>query len=118
MKTFNNIVVTGGSGFLGTKVVSQLKERGHGTAFVVRSKDYDLTQQAAVRALLNDRAPNLVIHLAAAVGGIGANRDNPGKFFYDNAMMGIMLIEEARLAGAAKVVLIGTVCAYPKFAPV
>lgn len=83
-----------------------------------RSKDYDLTEQAAVRRLIHEVKPALVIHLAAVVGGIGANKDSPGKFFYDNLMMGTMLLEEARKAGAEKIVSVGTICSYPKFAPV
>ena len=83
-----------------------------------RSRDYDLVDMAAVRKLYDDARPDLVIHLAAQVGGIGANRKNPGKFFYDNLMMGVQLIEEGRRRGLPKLVATGTICAYPKFAPV
>lgn len=86
--------------------------------FLPRRVDYDLTEQADVRRLFAETRPDLVLHLAAEVGGIGANRDNPGRFFYANAMMGILLIEEARKAGVGKFVQVGTICAYPKFTPV
>jgi GDP-L-fucose synthase len=111
------ITVTGGAGFLGSHVVSRLHALG-AEVFVPRSKDYDLVSGEAVRRLLADAQPEIVIHLAAQVGGIGANRENPGRFFYENLMMGVQLIEEARRAGVAKFVAIGTVCAYPKFTPV
>ncbi len=112
------IVVTGGAGFLGSFVVEKLRERGAREVFVPRSADYDLVDGAAVRRLLADARPTLILHLAARVGGIGANRDNPGRFFYENLMMGVQLVEEARKAGVAKLVLTGTICAYPKFAPI
>ncbi len=112
------IVVTGGSGFLGSFVVDQLRARGATEIFVPRSRDYDLVEMAAVRKLYDDARPDLVIHLAAQVGGIGANRKNPGKYFYDNLMMGVQLIEEGRRRGLPKLVATGTICAYPKFAPV
>jgi GDP-L-fucose synthase len=112
------ITVTGGAGFLGSFVVEKLRARGCTEIFVPRSRDYDLVEMDAVRRLYRDARPDLVLHLAARVGGIGANRANAGKFFYDNAMMGIQLIEEGRLHGLAKFVALGTVCAYPKFAPV
>jgi GDP-L-fucose synthase len=111
------VVVTGGAGFLGRNVVERLRQRGC-EPFIPRSRDYDLVQIDAVRRLLADARPELVIHLAASVGGIGANRANPGRFFYDNLMMGVQLMDEARRAGVAKFVAIGTVCAYPKFTPV
>jgi GDP-L-fucose synthase len=111
-------MVTGGSGFLGSFVLNKLAERGCEDVFVPRSADYDLTQIAAVdRALANGR-PDVIIHLAAVVGGIGANKDEPGRFFYENAIMGIQLIEQARRVGVEKFVCLGTVCAYPKFTPV
>jgi GDP-L-fucose synthase len=112
------VVVTGGAGFLGSFVVEELRRRGAGEIFVPRSADYDLVQMDAVRALYRDTRPTLVLHLAARVGGIGANRDNPGKFFYDNLMMGVQLIEVGRQVGLKKLVALGTICAYPKFCPV
>jgi GDP-L-fucose synthase len=112
------IVVTGGAGFLGACVVEQLRTRGATTISVPRSREYDLVEIDAVRRLYDDTRPDLVIHLAARVGGIGANRKNPGKYFYDNLMMGVQLIEEGRKRGLAKLVAAGTICAYPKFAPV
>ena len=111
------VVVTGGAGFLGRFVVERLKAKG-ATVFVPRSADYDLVDRGACRRLLADSRPDLVLHLAARVGGIGANRANPGKFLFDNLMMGAHLIEESRLAGIPKLVAVGTICAYPKHAPV
>jgi GDP-L-fucose synthase len=112
------VAVTGGAGFLGSFVVEKLRARDCTEIFVPRSRDYDLVEMEAVKRLYRDARPDLVLHLAARVGGIGANRANAGKFFYDNAMMGIQLIEQGRLHGLAKFVALGTVCAYPKFAPV
>jgi len=112
------IVVTGGAGFLGSYVIEVLRARGATEIFVPRSKDYDLVDMGAVKALYRDTQPTLVLHLAARVGGIGANRDNPGKFFYDNLMMGVQLIEAGRQVGLKKLVALGTICAYPKFCPV
>ncbi|MFQ5964296.1 MAG: GDP-L-fucose synthase family protein [Candidatus Scalinduaceae bacterium] len=112
------IVVTGGAGFLGRFVINKLKERGCKDIFTPRSKDYNLVEGEDIKRLFNDVRPNIVIHLAAVVGGIGANRENPGKFFYDNLMMGVQLIEEARSHDIEKFICIGTVCAYPKFSPV
>jgi len=112
------ITVTGGFGFLGSFVVEKLKERGCRDIFVPRSKDYDLVENEACKRLYKDAKPDIVIHLAAKVGGIGANRSNPGKFFYDNLMMGVQMMEMGRQMGIEKFVAIGTICAYPKFTPV
>ncbi len=112
------IVVTGGAGFLGSNVIRKLKERGCKEIFVPRSNDYNLVEMEAVQRLYSDAKPDIVIHLAARVGGIGANMNNPGSFFYNNLMMGVQLIEQGRLYGIEKFVAIGTICAYPKFTPV
>ena len=120
MSFFENkrVLVTGGAGFLGSFVIEKVKERGCKNIFVPRSKDYDLVQMEAVKKLYRDARPDIVIHLAAKVGGIGANRANPGKFFYDNLMMGIQMMEIGRQIGIEKFVAIGTICAYPKITPV
>jgi GDP-L-fucose synthase len=112
------VVVTGGSGFLGRRVVAQLEARGCKSITVPRSREYDLRERSAVQRLYRDAKPDLVIHLAAVVGGIGANRAHPGRFFYDNVIMGIETLEQARVAGVAKFVGIGTICSYPKITPV
>jgi GDP-L-fucose synthase len=112
------VLVTGGNGFLGRRVVEMLRAEGCEDPIVPRRRDVDLTEQEDVRRLYREARPEVVIHLAAEVGGIGANRDNPGRFFYANALMGILLIEEARRAGVEKFVQVGTICAYPKFTPV
>src|SRR5512139_3813925 len=114
----DRIVVTARAGFLGSYVVDELRRRGASEIFVPRSRDYDLVEMEAVKWLYRDARPTVVLHLAARVGGIGANRDNPGKFFYDNLMMGVQLIEAGRHAGVKKLVALGTICAYPKFCPV
>jgi GDP-L-fucose synthase len=114
----HSIVVTGGNGFLGQAVVKTLKTRGYNNVVVPRSREYDLRKEADIRRLFDMAKPSMVIHLAAVVGGIGANKANPGKFFYDNAIMGIQLIEIARQYGLEKFVAVGTICAYPKFASV
>jgi GDP-L-fucose synthase len=116
--TGKRVVVTGGAGFLGSFVVEALRARGVHELFVPRRRDYDLVDRAACARLIRDHRPHLVFHLAARVGGIGANRDNPGAFLFDNAMMGLQLIEECRLGSVEKVVVAGTICAYPKHAPV
>ncbi|MBT5144951.1 MAG: GDP-L-fucose synthase [Gemmatimonadetes bacterium] len=112
------VVVTGGGGFLGSHVVSRLQEMGCEEVSVPRSKDYDLRKSEAIERLYQETRPDLVLHLAAVVGGIGANKDHPGSFFYDNLMMGVELMEQARQVGLAKFVAVGTICAYPKFTPV
>lgn len=112
------VMVTGGGGFLGSAVVQRLQQGGATEIFVPRSRDYDLRTRDGIGRALSDGRPDLVIHLAAVVGGIGANRENPGRFFYENAIMGIELMEQSRLAGVGKFVQIGTVCSYPKFTPV
>lgn len=112
------VIVTGGAGFLGRHVVQELERQGAIDIIVPRSAETDLRDPAVVRAYLAEHNPDTIIHLAAVVGGIGANREHPGSFFHDNAVMGIHLIEEARLAGVDKFVTIGTVCSYPKFTPV
>src|SRR5690348_17652951 len=111
------VTVTGGRGFLGAPLVAVLTRAGAAVS-TFSSRDYDLTQQVDVARMYADLKPEIVIHLAARVGGIGANRENPGSFFYDNAIMGIELMEQARRNGVAKFVQVGTVCAYPKFTPV
>jgi GDP-L-fucose synthase len=112
------IAVTGGGGFFGSYVVRKLKDRGCKDIFIVRSRDYNLVDNNAVKALYHDIKPRIVIHMAGLVGGIGANQSNPGSFFYDNLMMGVQMMEQARQAGIEKFVALGTICAYPKFAPV
>ena len=116
--TDRRVLVTGGGGFLGRHVVARLRDAGAGEVFVPRSTADDLRRESHIRRALDDSGATVIIHLAAVVGGIGANRDNPGRFFYDNAIMGIQLMEQARLAGVEKFVTIGTVCAYPKHTPV
>ena len=116
--TQRRVVVTGGNGFLGSYVVKKLRERGADQVSVPRGSEYDLRQLEAVERMYADARPDVVIHLAAVVGGIGANRERPGEFFYDNLIMGVQLMEVARQRGLEKFVAIGTVCAYPKFTPV
>ncbi len=116
--TERTVLVTGGAGFLGTHVVRSIRAQGCPAVIVPRSREFDLRDHAAIIRLLAQARPDLVIHLAAVVGGIGANRRHPGQFFYDNAIMGLQLIEQARLFGIDKVVVLGTVCAYPKWTPV
>jgi GDP-L-fucose synthase len=112
------ITVTGGAGFLGGHVLERLRARGCRDVFVPRIEAYDLTALDSIRRMYADARPQVVIHLAALVGGIGANRAHPGEFFYKNLIMGAQLMEEARQCGVEKFVALGTICAYPKFAPV
>jgi GDP-L-fucose synthase len=112
------IVVTGGAGFLGGYIIEGLQKRGCKNILVPKIEDYNLINLPDVIRMYDDMKPDIVIHLAAVVGGIGANRQHPGKFFYENLMMGVQLIEQARLRNLGKLVAIGTVCAYPKFTPV
>ena len=111
------VLVTGGGGFLGSHLVGRLQAEGR-EPFVARRRDYDLTREADAERLFSDAEPELVFHLAAEVGGIGANRSNPGRYWYANLMMGAHVLEQARVHEVAKVVVAGTVCAYPKFTPV
>ncbi|NCD33615.1 MAG: GDP-L-fucose synthase [Spartobacteria bacterium] len=112
------VIVTGGAGFLGSFMVEQLKDKGCSNIIIPRRATCDLTRNDHVRKLLADAQPDVIIHLAAVVGGIGANKEHPGSFFYDNLMMGAQLMEEARRCGVEKFVALGTICAYPKFTPV
>jgi len=121
MSTFfrnRRIVVTGGAGFLGQYITDGLRKRGCRNILVPKIEDYDLVELKDIRRMYDDMQPDIVIHLAAVVGGIGANREHPGEFFYKNLMMGVQLIEQGRLRQIEKFVAIGTVCAYPKFTPV
>ena len=122
VSTFNwsdkRVLVTGGGGFFGSFVVDALRARGAQHVFVPRSREYNLVEREACRRVIADSRPDIVFHLAAKVGGIGANRENPGAFLFENAMMGLQLIEECRLAKVSKTVITGSICAYPKFTPV
>ncbi len=112
------VVVTGGGGFLGQRVVAKLKGAGCDDIFVPRSCEYDLTKAADIDKMMDAAEPDVIIHLAAVVGGIGANLEHPGSFFYSNLMMGVQLMEQARQRGVSKFVTAGTICSYPKFTPV
>ncbi len=112
------VLITGGSGFLGRHVVAAFGRRGCRDIVVVRKAQYDLTREPDVQRLFAEKRPQVVVHLAAVVGGIGANRESPGRFFYQNVMMGALTMEHARLAGVEKFVGVGTICAYPKLAPI
>ena len=112
------ICVTGGAGFLGSYLIETLQQRGYTDIFVPHVRDYDLTQAGAIERMFTDARPDILFHLAAVVGGIGANRENPGRFFYDNAIMGIQLIEYARRHEVEKTIIAGTICSYPKHTPV
>src|SRR5882724_602489 len=114
---YKRVLVTGGNGFLGRHIVERLRKYSGIEIFIPTRSQYDLVEPADVKRLLSDTRPELVIHLAAVVGGIGANQENPGKFFYENLMMGTQLIEQARKHDVQKLVALGTVCAYPKFTP-
>ncbi len=112
------VCVTGGSGFLGRVVVRKLEERGVKDIFIPHIEDYDLVKLEDISRMLDDSTPDLIIHLAAQVGGIGANREHPAEFFYNNLMMGVQLMHRAWETGVEKFVAIGTICAYPKFTPI
>jgi GDP-L-fucose synthase len=112
------VCVTGGAGFLGSYIIAKLKQRRAGDIFIPHIEDYDLTDPASISRMLDDSKPDIILHLAAQVGGIGANREHPAEFFYNNLMMGVQLIHQAWQRNVEKFVALGTVCAYPKFTPV
>src|SRR5882724_8532225 len=112
------VCLTGGAGFLGSYLKSRLEQSGCESIFIPRSSEFDLRDKTAINRMYDAAKPDIVIHLAAVVGGIGANRENPGKYFYDNLIMGVELIEQARQHGVEKFIAMGTICSYPKFTPV
>ncbi len=118
MNPSTRIVVTGGTGFLGRHLMTALSARGYAGAAAIGARDYDLTHETPVLRMLEGRRPEVIVHLAAVVGGIGANREHPGSFFYRNLMMGSLLMEHARRAGVRRFLSVGTICSYPKFTPV
>jgi GDP-L-fucose synthase len=118
MNLDTRIAVTGGGGFLGSHVMADLKRAGYTNAVAIRSREYDLVHEGEVTRMLDKVRPQAIVHLAAIVGGIGANRLHPGTFFYQNLMMGSLLMEHARRAGIGRVLNVGTICSYPKFTPV
>lgn len=118
MNPDTRIAVTGGGGFLGSHVMAELKRAGYANAVAIRSRDYDLVHEGEVARMLDTVRPRAIVHLAAVVGGIGANRLHPGTFFYQNLMMGSLLMEHARRAGVGRILNVGTICSYPKFTPV
>jgi GDP-L-fucose synthase len=118
MRPDTRIAVTGGGGFLGSHVMEELARAGHTGAVAIRSRDYDLAHEEQVRRMLDEVKPEAIVHLAAVVGGIGANRLHPGSFFFQNLMMGSLLMEHARRAGVTRMLNVGTICSYPKFTPV
>ena len=113
-----NVLVTGGGGFLGSRVVARLREHGFDSVHAPRKSEIDLRREGDVLRMFDRYRPEVIVHMAAVVGGIGANRAHPGQFFYENLVMGVNLMEQARLHGVRKFASIGTVCAYPKFTPV
>src|SRR5262245_19947012 len=114
----SRVLVTGATGFLGAKVVAALAAQGWRDVVAVGSRDHDLTREDEVRRMLAERRPRAIVHLAAVVGGIGANRRSPGTFFYRNLMMGTLLMEQARQAGVQRLLNVGTICSYPKLTPI
>ena len=118
MTQYKKIMVTGGNGFLGKHLCAKLHQLGHENIIVPDVSEYDLTNQNQTERLFEATRPDLVFHLAGSIGGIGANLAHPGKFFYDNMAMGLNVLEQARRVGVSKVVIVGTVCAYPKYTPV